>query len=202
MRHALLSFLVLSVPFAASAATEGDHHGPLTLEGILHSVDFWGAVVNSTLLFAILYFATRKKIAKAMEDRRSSVQVQLEEAKRLREQAEGRHREYETRLAQLDAELASLRASVVHTGEAERDRLVKEAEAKAARMGEDASRLIESRLKQLEKDLHREVVLAAIGAAQQELEKKTTADDQTRIATEYLKTVESAGSALGKESLS
>lgn len=200
MRHALLSFFVLTLPSAALAASEGDHHGPLSVDGLLHSVDFWGAVVNSTLLFAILYFATRKKIAKALEERRASVQSQLEEAKRLREAAEARHKEYESRLAQLDAELASLRASIVHSGEAERDRLVKEAEAKAARMREDATRLIENRLKQLEKDLHREVVVAAVSAAQQELEKKTTADDQTRLATEYLKTVESAGAALGKES--
>lgn len=202
MRQALLSLFVLSLPSAAAAASGGDHHGPLSFEGLLHSVDFWGAVVNSTLLFAILYFATRKKIAKALEERRASVLDQLEEAKRLREAAEARHKEYETRLAQLDAELAALRASIVHSGEAERDRLVKEAEAKAARMREDATRLIENRLKQLEKDLHREVVVAAISAAQKELERKTTAEDQTRIATEYLKTVESAGSALGKETLS
>jgi F-type H+-transporting ATPase subunit b len=201
MRHALLSFVVLSLPGLALAATEGDHHG-VSLRHLINSVEFQGAVLNSLLLFAILYWAFGSKIAKALEERKASVQTQLEEAKRLREQAEARHREYESRLAQLDAELASLRASIVHSGEAERDRLVKEAEAKAARMREDASRLIENRLKQLEKDLQREVVVAAIGAAQQELERKTTGEDQTRLATEYLKTVESAGSALGKETLS
>jgi F0F1-type ATP synthase membrane subunit b/b' len=201
MRQALLSFIVLALPGLALAATEGEHHGP-SFRHLINDVGFQGAMLNSLLLFAILYWAFGGKIAKALEERKASVQSQLEEAKRLREQAEARHREYETRLAQLDAELASLRASIVHSGEAERDRLVKEAESKAARMREDASRLIENRLAQLEKDLHREVVVAAVGAAQKELERMTTAEDQTRLAADYLKIVESAGSALGKETLS
>jgi F-type H+-transporting ATPase subunit b len=90
------------------------------------------------------------------------------------------------RLEKLDQEMVRLRAEMVKAGEAERDRIVAQAEEKAARMRKDTQFLIEQQMKQLRKDLTREAASAAVLAAQELLQEKTTADDQDRLAEAYL----------------
>lgn len=198
-RAALLSlFAALTLPALASA----DNGEAFTINDLLSNTQFWGSVVNSALLIGLAWYFTRKKIAAAMQERRAAIADQLEEAKQLHEAAEKRHQEYQERLAHLDKELAELKASILRTGESERDRLIKEAEEKAERMRGETRGMIDSRLRQLEKDLHEEAIKMAIGAARAELESKTTADDQTRLAKEYLAAVGELGATLKKEARS
>lgn len=198
-RAALLSlFAALTLPALAHA----DNGEAFTLNDLLSNTQFWGSVVNTVLLLGIVWWFTRKKIATAMQERRASIADQLEEAKKLHEAAEKRHAEYKERLAHLDKELADLKASILRTGESERDRLIKEAEEKAERMRGETRGMIDSRLRQLEKDLHEEAIKMAIDAARAELESKTSGDDQTRLAKEYLAAVNDLGAALKKEARS
>lgn len=192
------AFGVLSHPaFARAEAADA-----FTINDLLSNVQFWGSVVNSALLIGLAWWFTRKKIAQAMQERRAAIADQLEEAKKIHEAAEKRHQEYQERLAHLDKELAELKVSILRTGESERDRLIKEAEEKAERMRGETRGMIESRLRQLEKDLHEEAIKMAIDAARAELESKTTADDQTRLAKEYLAAVNNLGATLKKEARS
>lgn len=198
-RAALLSlFAALTLPALASA----DNGEAFTINDLLSNTQFWGSVVNTALLLGIVWWFTRKKIATAMQERRASIADQLEEAKKLHEAAEKRHAEYKERLAHLDKELADLKASILRTGESERDRLIKEAEEKAERMRGETRGMIDSRLRQLEKDLHEEAIKMAIDAARAELESKTSGDDQTRLAKEYLAAVNDLGATLKKEARS
>jgi F-type H+-transporting ATPase subunit b len=82
--------------------------------------------------------------------------------------------------------MVQIRADMVKAGEAERDRIVAQAEEKAARMRKDAGFLIEQQIKQLRKDLAREAASAAVLAAQDLLQKDTTDSDQDRLAEAYL----------------
>ena len=68
----------------------------------------------------------------------------------------------------------------------EGDRIVAEAEEKAARMRKDTSFLIEQQIKQLRKDLTRQAASAAVVAAEELLQKSTTESDQDQLAESYL----------------
>lgn len=202
MKRAAPLFSAALASFVVPALAHADNGEAFTLNDLLSNTQFWGSVVNTVLLLGIIWWFTRKKIATAMQERRASIADQLEEAKKLHEAAEKRHAEYKERLAHLDKELADLKASILRTGESERDRLIKEAEEKAERMRGETRGMIDSRLRQLEKDLHEEAIKMAIDAARAELESKTSGDDQTRLAKEYLAAVNDLGAALKKEARS
>lgn len=202
MKRAALLFNAALASFVVPALAHADNGEAFTLNDLLSNTQFWGSVVNTVLLLGIIWWFTRKKIATAMQERRAAIADQLEEAKKLHEAAEKRHAEYKERLAHLDKELADLKASILRTGESERDRLIKEAEEKAERMRGETRGMIDSRLRQLEKDLHEEAIKMAIDAARAELESKTSGDDQTRLAKEYLAAVNDLGAALKKEARS
>ena len=66
---------------------------------------------------------------------------------------------------------------------------MREAEEKAARMEKDAQFLLEQEARQMQLDLRREAVDAALVAAEEILRSKITTADQERMAEEFLATL-------------
>lgn len=163
-----------------------DRHGELTFRSLITSRDFQGTLVNFGALILLFGWVIRKKGNPALAERRKQVEAELEEAQRLRAEAEKRHMETATRLERLDQEMLEIRAEMIKAGEAERDRIVAQAEEKAARMRKDTNFLIEQQIKQLRKDLTKEAANAAVLAAQDLLQASTTDSDQDRLAEAYL----------------
>lgn len=161
-------------------------HDELTFKGLLASREFQGTLVNFGALVLLIAWVIRKKGNPALAERRRQVEAELEEAQRLRAEAEKRHMETATRLEKLDQEMVQIRAEMIKAGEAERDRIVAQAEEKAARMRKDTRFLIEQQMKQLREDLIREAANAAVLAAQDLLQESTTDSDQDRLAEAYL----------------
>ena len=65
-------------------------------------------------------------------------------------------------------------------------RIVAQAEEKAARVRKDTSFLIDQQIKQLRKDLTQQAANAAVSAAQELLQERTTEADQDQLAEAYL----------------
>ena len=171
-----------------AAESHGEHgdHGPLTITGVLKNRDFQGTVVNFLVLVLLIAWVIRTKGNPALAERRKAIEEELAEAQRLRAEAERRHMETATRLEKLDQEMLQIRAEMIKAGEAERDRIVEEAEEKAARMRKDARFLIDQQVKQLRKDLTQQAANAAVVAAKSLLEESTTDADQDRLAEAYI----------------
>src|SRR5258708_16094612 len=143
-------------------------------------------LVNFGILIGGYYLLGKDSIAAGLKSRRESIQKEIEEAARMRAEAEERAKKYQARLATLEQEMASAREALVRAGEAERERIVKDAEAKAERMRKDAEFLVEQELKQIRVDLWRDAVDSAIATAEELLKKRVTPADQERLAEEYL----------------
>jgi F-type H+-transporting ATPase subunit b len=147
---------------------------------------FLAMFVNFGILVAGYYLLGRKPIAAALQSRRDSIAKEIEEAARMRKEAEARAETYQAKLAHLEEEMKGAREALVRAGEAERDRIVVEAEAKAERMRKDAEFLVEQEMKQIRQDLWRDTVEVAVTAAEDLLKKRVTDADQERIADDYL----------------
>lgn len=147
---------------------------------------FIAMVINFGILVAGYYLLGRKPIAAALKSRRDTIAKDIEEAQRMRAEAEERAKIYQAKLEKLEEEVELAREGLVKAGEAERDRLLLEAEAKAERLRRDTEFLVEQELKQVRVDLLRETVEAAVAAAEQLLQSRVTAADQERIADDYL----------------
>lgn len=163
-----------------------DGHGELTFASLIKSRDFQGTLVNFGALILLIGWVIRKKGNPALAARRAEVEKELAEAQRLRAEAQARHMETATRLERLDQEMFQIRGEMIKAGEAERDRIVSQAEEKAARMRRDTAFLIEQQVKQLRKELTQQAATAAVVAAQDLLQQRTTDSDQDQLAEAYL----------------
>jgi F-type H+-transporting ATPase subunit b len=189
LKQTLLVCATLLVP-ALALATDGEAHA----EHGEHGWDTTGLIasfVNFAILVGVFVYLFRQKLSDFLKQRKASVEQALSEAARMKAEAEAKHKEYTERLAQLDQELATIKREMVAAGVKERDRIVAEAEQKAARMRREAEFIIEQYVKQLRSDLSREAAEGAVQAAEALLLTSTTNHDQQRLAQDYLGTLSS-----------
>jgi F0F1-type ATP synthase membrane subunit b/b' len=143
-------------------------------------------LINFGILASGYYLLGKKPIAEGLQARRDGIAREIEEAARMKHEAEERATRYQAKLELLEQEVVAAREALVRSGEAERDRIVKDAEAKAERMHKDAEFLVEQELKQIRLDLWRDAVDTAVVAAEELLKKRVTPADQERLAEDYL----------------
>ena len=143
-------------------------------------------LINFGILAAGYYLLGKKPIAAALQNRRDTIAKDIDEANKMLGEAQARAQTYQAKLERLEDEVKMARAALVQAGEAERDRIVSDAEAKAERMRKDSEFLVDQELKQIRQDLWRDTVEAAVGAAEELLKKRVTAADQERMAEDYL----------------
>lgn len=174
---------------AAENGGEAEHEGPAAINWTdfgSETPPYAAMLVNFGILVAGYYLLGRKPIAAALQSRRDTISKDIEEAQKMRREAEARAEMYQAKLSHLEEEVRNAREALVRAGEAERDRIVSDAEAKAERMRKDAEFLVEQELKQIRQDLWKDTVEVAVTAAEDLLKKRVTAADQERIAEDYL----------------
>jgi F-type H+-transporting ATPase subunit b len=169
------------------AEAAGKGHAPVT--------PFIYLIINAAILFSAYYYFGKKPVSEGLAARRATVARELDDAAKVKSEAEDRLEDYKKRLAAMDKELQVIREEIITSGEKERDRIVKEAEEKAERMRKDAHFLLEQEMKQLRNEMIRHAVDAATGAAEQVLRTKLTQADHDRIGDEFLAQLASAKSA-------
>jgi F-type H+-transporting ATPase subunit b len=178
-------------------AKEEEGEGPKPINFFdLHNKEqppYAAALFNFGLLMVLYYSLGKKPVKQALKNRRAEVAKEIEEAQRMKHEAEERAKRYQVQLGRLGEELASTKKALEEAGKTERERIVKEAEEKAARMQKEAAFLLEQEAKQMRQDLTRETVDLAIASAAELLQKQVTGDDQVRIAEEFLLSLEGRG---------
>lgn len=183
-------------PPAASAEAKGEavheeaeHEGPAPMnwtEFGQSTPPYVAMLINFGILVAGYYLLGKKPVAAALQSRRDTIAKDIDEAQKMRREAEQRAKTYQAKLEMLEDEVKMARETLVRAGEAERDRIVGDAEAKAERMRKDAEFLVEQELKQIRQDLWRDTVETAVATAEELLKKRVTPADQERIAEDYL----------------
>jgi F-type H+-transporting ATPase subunit b len=143
-------------------------------------------LINFAVLAAAYYLLGKKGVADGLQSRRDTIAKEIEDAQRMKHEAEERAKVYQEKLATLEDEMRMAREALVHAGEAEQERIVKDAEAKAERMRKDAEFLVEQEVKQIRGELLREAVEAAVRAAEDLLKARVTPADHERLAEDYL----------------
>ncbi len=202
---------------AAEAAHEGDHaaaahegahgeghHGPGAIrwlptdEGTQTPYVFM--LLNFAILIAIYVKAGKQPVAEALEKRRADFVAKVDEADRLRREAEARAEKYRAQLATLEQDLTAARAALEDAGKAEQQRLVTEARERAERMKKDAEFLVRQEQLAMRDELQRKTAVAAIDAAAQLLAQHVTAADQERLADGFLAGLSSTSLRRGVQS--
>ena len=202
-RLAFLLLLGVTAPQLAQADTghaeeaveaehtgHGAHGGKLTLKEIAtgeHALEFWGSVVNFTLLVFLIVRMGRKPVAAFLGTRREGIERGISEAAAVKSAAEAAFNTYTERMKSLDAELAKLRKDVAEAAERDRTRIVAEANESVARLKAETDSLVQRQAEQLEAQIRREVVEAAAEAAEKAARELSTPEDQQRLAESFMR---------------
>jgi F-type H+-transporting ATPase subunit b len=177
-----LAAYLLLLPGAAAA--EGVEPGPHDLA--------W-RLFNVALLVGVLYAFARKPIQEFFRDRREEIQRQLEEAARLRADAEQRYARWQRQLQDLDAELAGIRATARERAEQERARILEDARATAERIRSDARAAVDQELRRARARLREETSDLSIQLAAELLRRELGERDRERLIDEFVAGVERGG---------
>ncbi|WP_437762333.1 ATP synthase F0 subunit B [Sorangium sp. So ce281] len=156
---------------------------------------FLASVLNFGLLALIVVRFGRKPIAEALKKRKQTITQELDNASRLKKEAEQRLEEYEDKLTRLEETLAELKAEHAAQAEVEKAHVLAEAEQRRVRMRRDAEFRAEQELKAARAMLLQEAVQNAVAAAEELLRQRIGQQDLDRVNEEYLKAIPAAVSA-------
>lgn len=144
------------------------------------------ALLNFAVLIVLLNKLFGNALKTFLQTRHSTIKDALEEGRRLRQEAQQKLEEYGKKIAGVDAEVAALVAAIRKSAEEEKTRILANAEAQAAAMKKDAEDRIAAEIARSRRALEREVVDAAIAAAEQILRSKARDDDHRRLADTFI----------------
>lgn len=213
--------LVLAPAALAAGAAEGDAHGHDhvphfedinwfygmfgTREGAEPSffyrppdmpVPVGALVVNAAILYFILFRIFRGPVSEGLKRRKETLLRGMDEAAKMRREAEEQLASYEQKLARIDEEVERVKQEMHAAGEAERARVLAEARERRERMERDARVLVEQELKAVREQLLRETVESAVRSAETSLAQMLTPGEHQRLAEEYVASLSRAASTL------
>ena len=183
----LLMFgFLMAVATTALAASGGEGHAAVAKHWTGKD---WERVMNFAVLMVALFFAVRKPVSDALNNRIGSIRSQLDELEAKKVQAEGTLAEYEKKIATLDDEVKQILAQYHEQGEAAKSRILEKAAASAEKMKEQAKRNIENEFNAAKQKLQAEMMTEALEKAEALIKKSISVEDQDHLIDEYLKKV-------------
>jgi F-type H+-transporting ATPase subunit b len=181
---AALAAVSMLVTAATLYASGGEANG-----GGIPAAKWWDLlyrVLNFAALVILLVYFLRKPLANALGARRESIRAQLEELEAKKAEAERVYRECEAKLAGLDAEAKNILAEAVRQGEAEREKILADAERAAGDMKRQAEMAVTHELAVAKSKLKAEIAEQAALVAEELIKKNLRPADQQAMVASYL----------------
>lgn len=185
IKRALFALVVLALAIPALAA-EAEHGGeaPSLFAGDLGN-SFWTLLIFVLVLVVLGKFAWGP-ILNTLQARETFIREALETAKREREEAEARLREYEARLAQARAEASAIVEEGRRDAVVVKQRIEEDARAEADKMIERAKREIQIATETATKELYQLSARLATDMAGKVIGRELTPQDHERLIAESL----------------
>jgi len=136
----------------------------------MFEAEFWVAVAFVLFIGVLGYFGVHKLILSSVDQRRDKIKAELDEARRLKEEAQALLAEYQRKQHEAEEEAAGIIAGA----RAEADRMVVEASAKMEEFVARRTKMAETKIAQAEAQAVSDVRAAAADAAVAAAEKVLT----------------------------
>jgi F-type H+-transporting ATPase subunit b len=153
-------------------------------------------LLNAAILYWLLIKFGKKPIGDALKSRKLGIMKGMEDAAKMKANAEASLAKYQKKLDDIDDEVARIKREMKEAGEAESARILSEAKDRRARLERDARTLVEQELKAARENLIRDTVRSAIKTAETSLVAKIGDADHQRLGDEFLASVKAAGATL------
>lgn len=174
----LLFFYAGGIAFSAGDGGHGEKKGWVETDTY--------RVMNFAVLAVGLFFLLKKPVSQALNSRISGIKEQLADLESKKEKVEQELTQYKEKLSLLDKEAEKIVGEYIRQGKEAKERILKEAEAAAQRLEEQAHRNIEQEFAQVKSALRRDIFDKALAKAEDMVRTGITPDDQERLVDEYL----------------
>jgi F-type H+-transporting ATPase subunit b len=144
--------------------------------------EFWVAVAFLIFVGILVYVGVPKMLLGALDDRAKRVQAELDEARRLKEEAQKLLAEYKAKQRQADEEAAA----IIEGAKAEAERIAAESKTKMEEFVARRTKMAETKIAQAEAQAVADVRAAAAEAAVTAAEKILTASVKGKVADDLL----------------
>jgi F-type H+-transporting ATPase subunit b len=179
-----LAVLALAGMAYASSGAEAAHGGgslsPAKLKDLL-----W-RVLNFAVLLVVLIKVLSKPIANGLRARQQSIKEQFADLEERKAEADKAYQTFEEKLAAIDSEVNDIIQSAVAQGEAEKERVIEEANRAAADIKRQAEMAIQHELTEAKLRLREEVASQAVVMAEELIRKNLQETDQVQLIEDYL----------------
>ncbi|MDX1775947.1 MAG: F0F1 ATP synthase subunit B [Desulfobulbales bacterium] len=177
---------ILSLAGLAYAAG-GAHDGP-TFWGI-PTAKWWDLLwrfLNFAVLAIVLYKVLSKPVANGLRARQQSISEQFTDLEERKAEAEKAYQNYEEKLASIDQEVSDIIESARSQAEAEKERIINEANRAAEDIKRQADMAIQHELAEAKLRLREEVAKQAVVMAEELIRKNMQEADQVKLIEDYL----------------
>jgi F-type H+-transporting ATPase subunit b len=168
--------------YAASAPTGPTFWGVPTAKWW----DLLWRVLNFAILLIVLVKVLAKPIANGLRARQQSIKDEFADLEERKTEADTAYQMYEEKLASIDQEISEIIQSAVAQGEAEKKRIIEEANRAAEDIKRQAEMAIQHELVEAKLKLREEVANQAVGMAEELIRKNLHDSDQVKIIEDYL----------------
>jgi len=172
--------LTAAVVYASGGEAEGGH------DSWAEWKDFGWRMLNFAVLAWFLWWMLAKKVKEFFVGRRGDISTALEDARRAKEEAEAKFRDYDARLQKATDEIDGITEMIRSQGEAEKARIVEDARKQAEKMKEDAQARMEQEFNKASSQLRLEAVKLSVELAEEILKKKITPQDHETMVRDYI----------------
>jgi ATP synthase F0 subunit b len=152
-------------------------------------------VINLLLFVIILVYILRNKIkiGQVFDSRAARIAKELEQAKRDKQEAQERLAELESRLGQLDREVAEIRANAERESAREAERIKRAAEADADKIRQMTQREIEGAMRNARSELQAFVAEQSVAIAESIIRREIRPEDNARMVNKFIDELEGVG---------
>jgi len=146
-------------------------------------------VVNFAILAWAIFHFVKKPFKAYLLKRHTLVKERIEEAERVLKEAQEVKALYAEKLSKLPEEIEAFRASALREAEAERTKILAEAEDLALRIREQARLAYEQEMKEALSRVRAEVASHTIKTAEEVVRERFTKEDHDLMVEEFIKNV-------------
>lgn len=186
-RFAHLLYIEVALLTAAAPALASGGEGPTTTELM------WQAL-NLILLLGVLFYVARKPMTAYFAERREQIKGDIETADKLLADSKKQFAEWQGKLAELEAEIGTIREETRRRAQDERDNIVAAAHDSAERIKADAVAAIDQELRRAHVELREEAANLAVDLAANMIKEEVDDRDRDRLLDEFIMRVEPATS--------
>ena len=172
--------------FAAGGAAAGPTWWGLPTEKLWDLL--WRTLNFMCLLFILVKFLA-KPIANALGSRRMAIKSQFEEFEAQKSEADKAYKEFEQQLSRIDQEVKGIIDNAVAQGEAEKERIIADANRAAEDIKRQAEMSIQHELAEAKMRLREDVANQAVAMAEEIIGKNLQQADHGKLIEDYLEKV-------------